>query len=406
MPWLVLALALTLAACGGATPTAILSTPTPTRPAPTRPVAVATTTQPPTATATRPTPTPTVTAPPTASPTPTIPTNTVVERGTLPPGFSLTVWGSVRRPTSLAFGADGRLYVASGLGLVYTLRDADGDHRAEAAETYVTNMPVPLGLLWVGDTLFVSYTGAVAAVRDLDGNGAADNVRLIVSGLPSLGLHQNDGLALGADGYIYMGQGTDCDHCRQHDARNGTILRFKPDGSDFSVYATGLRNPYDVAFNAVGDLFATDNGRDDLGWDQPPEELNLIRQGLDYGWPDCWTGNLEGLCATRAQAVATFTPHKSANGLAFYHGAQFPPEYFDNAFIAVLGAINLRPADLERGVVRVQLTPNGDSYTSVTSLFLDLPDGRPLDLTVGPDGALYVADYLNDSIYRIVYGAP
>jgi len=405
---LTLALGLFLAACGGATPVVVsptsAATPTELGQAATRPAPTATLTR--TAVLSAPTPTPSVTAPPTASPTPTIPTNTVVERGALPPGFSLTVWGSVHRPTSLAFGPDGRLYAASANGLVYALHDADGDQRAEPAEAYVTNLPVPLGLAWVGDTLFVSYTGAVAAVRDLDGNGAADNVRLIVSGLPSLGLHQNDGLALGADGYLYLGQGTDCDHCRQHDARNGTILRFKPDGSDFSVYATGMRNPYDVAFNAVGDLFATDNGRDDLGWDQPPEELNLVRQGVDYGWPDCWTGNVEGLCATRAQAVATFTAHKSANGLAFYHGTQFPAEYFDNAFVAVLGAINLRPGDPERGVVRVQLTRSGDSYTSVTALFLDLPDGRPLDVTIGPDGALYVADYINDSIYRIVYGAP
>jgi glucose/arabinose dehydrogenase len=173
------------------------------------------------------------------------------------------------------------------------------------------------------------------------------------------------------------------------------------------VYATGLRNPYDVGFNAAGDLFATDNGRDDLGWDAPPEELNLIRAGLDYGWPDCWTGYLEGLCAMREQAVATFTPHTSADGLAFYHGAQFPREYFDNAFVAVLGIIHLDPSDPERGVWRVRLTPDGQGgYTSVTSWFLDLPDGRPLDVTVGPDGGLYVADYENDAVYRIVYGAP
>ena len=206
---------------------------------------------------------------------------------------------------------------------------------------------------------------------------------------------------------MYLGQGSTCDHCRERDARNGAILRFRPSGAEFSVYATGMRNPYDVAFNAAGDLFATDNGRDDLGWDAPPEELNHIRAGLDYGWPDCWTGYLDGLCATREQAVATFTPHTSANGLAFYHGAQIPADYFDNAFVSVMGIINIDPNDPERGVVRVRLTTDGQGgYTSVTSWFLDLPGGRPLDVTIGPDGGLYVADYQNDAVYRIVYGAP
>ncbi|MCC7361959.1 MAG: PQQ-dependent sugar dehydrogenase [Anaerolineales bacterium] len=400
------------AACGpGAAPVqpVALHTATPT---------VLTATDSPTATrapALTPTPTRTTGTPvaPTATPTelgqaltPTIPVNTVVERGALPPGFSLTVYGDAPRPTSLAFGPDGALYAASALGVVYALRDADGDHRAETRTVFANNLPVPLGLLWVTDALYVSYNGAVVALRDEDSNDAADSRRVVVSGLPSGGLHQNDGLALGADGFIYLGQGSTCDHCRQADARSGTILRFKPDGTDFSVFATGMRNPYDLAFNAVGELFATDNGRDDLGWDAPPEELNHVRAGRDYGWPDCWTGNTAGLCATREQAVAVFTPHKSANGLAFYHGRQFPAEYFDNAFVAVLGSINLRPADAERGVRRVQLTRQGDTYVGATSLFLDLPDGRPLDVTVGPDGALYVADYINDVVYRIVYGAP
>lgn len=398
-----------LVACGSATPVI----PSPPRPSSTpavtpttRPVVSptprSTRTQRLTMTATR-----SHTAAPTstASPTPTL-AHTVVETGTLAAGFSLTTYGRVPSPTSLTFGPDGRLYVASINGVVYVLDDADHDNQAEPPAVYAREVDVPLGLAWVGQRLYISYRGSVQSVADSDGNGISDQSRVVVANLPSFGLHQNDGLALGADGFLYMGMGSTCDHCREGDPRNGTLMRFRPDGTALSVYASGLRNPYDLAFNAAGDLFATDNSRDDLGPDQPPDELNHIRAGLHYGWPECWLGNEAPLCADRLNPVAGFTAHTSANGLAFYNGRQFPAEYFDNAFIAVTGSLYMFPLDTERGLLRVQLTPQGDSYVSESEWFLELPTGRPVDLTVGPDGGLYVADYAAGVVYRIVYGEP
>jgi putative membrane-bound dehydrogenase-like protein len=344
-------------------------------------------------------PTPTLAASPT-------PIHTVVERGLLAPGFSLTVYAAVPAPTSLAFGPDGRLYAGSTNSAVYAVADNDGDHRGDGAQPFAVGLDTPLGLAWVGQELFVSVRGSVVAVSDTNGDGFAETRRTVIANLPSFGLHQNDSLALGADGYLYLGQGSTCDHCSETDPRSGTILRFKPDGAGFSVYARGMRNPYGLAFNSMGDLFATDNDRDDLGPTLPPEELNFIRQGLDYGWPDCWPGRNVPACASVAQPVATFTPHTSADGLAFYEAHQFPREYFDNAFVAVLGSIYMFPTDTERGVARVRLTRTSDGYTGQREWFLQLPDGRPVAVTVGPDGGLYVADYENGLIYRIVYGAP
>ena len=357
-----------------------------------------------------PTPSPeaTLTVAPTSSPTPT-PTVTptpviVVERGQLPPGFSLTVYATAQLPTSLAFGPDGTLYVASAVQQVYAFADPDGDHRAALRSIFADGLDTPLGLLWVGDRLYISYNKNVVAMRDLNGDGVADETTPILSDLP-VGLHQNDGMALGADGYIYMGLGSTCDACAEVNPLSASILRFRPDGSDLSVYATGFRNPFDVDFNAAGDLFATDNGRDKLGDDIPLEELNYVRAGLDYGWPDCWEGNTSPACADKTGAVVGFTAHSSVDGLAFYESDNFPPEYHDNAFVAVFGSYIL--PKIERGVKRVRLTKNGDSHTAESEWFLQLgTDGRPLDLTVGPDGGLYVADYAQGAIYRIVYGEP
>lgn len=351
-----------------------------------------------------PAPLPTLTETPTVTPTPAI----VVERGQLPPGFSLTIYAEVPIPTSLTFGPDGKLYVASFDQHVYVYDDVDGDHRATRSSIFTSGIDTPLGLLWIGDTLYVSYKENVVAMQDTDGNGVQDHFNIVVPNLPTR-LHQNDGMALGADGYIYMGLGSTCDVCVEDNPLSASILRFKPDGSDLSVYAHGFRNPYDVAFNAAGDLFATDNGRDQLGDDIPFEELNFVQPGQDYGWPNCWDGNTAPECANQTLAAAVFTAHSSVDGLTFYNGQNFPPEYRDNAFVAVLGSYIL--PKIERGVKRVRLVKNTTAahpYDTVENeWFLQLGGtGRPLDLTVGPDGGLYVADYEQNAIYRIVYGAP
>lgn len=355
---------------------------------------------------------PTLAASPTAAPTP-LPTNTpaptptpviVVERGQLPPGFSLTVYANVPAPARLAFGPDGKLYVASDRQ-VQVFWDHDGDQRASLRSIFVEDLTdTPLGLLWVGERLYVSYNHTVVAMQDTNGDFVQDESSIILENLPT-GLHQNDGLVLGADGYIYMGLGSTCDVCKEDNPLSASILRFKPDGSDLSVFASGLRNPYGIAFNAAGDLFATDNGRDALGDDVPLEELNHIRAGLHYGWPDCWEGNTIPECADKTGAVVGFTAHSSVDGFAFYNAGNFPLEYHDNAFVAVFGSYLL--PEIPRGVKRVKLTKQGDTYTGQEEWFLQLDtNGRPLDVIVGPDGALYVADFMQSAVYRIVYGAP
>jgi glucose/arabinose dehydrogenase len=183
-------------------------------------------------------------------------------------------------------------------------------------------------------------------------------------------------------------------------------LRFNIETGESEIYATGMRNPFDIAFYPpTGELFATDNGRDDLGMDAPFEELNHIVQGGDYGYPDCWDQQGMPGCENAITAVAFFESHSSADGLDFYSGEKFPAEYNGNAFVSIFGSW-LKP-DVQTGIARVILTPDGNTYKGETSWFARFPAGvMPLPLLFGPDEALYVGDYINDAIYRVSYGLP
>lgn len=344
----------------------------------------------------------------TLTPVPTIPASTVEARGVeIPPGFSLIKYADLYRPTALAFDAQGRLYVASQDGNVYQLLDSNQDRRADTRSIFASGYYFPLGVAVHPSSgeVYVSYQGAIAVLSDQDGDGRSVTERMLVTDLP-FDKHQNDNLEFGPDGWLYLGLGSTCDACDDPDPRSASILRFNVDNGESEVFATGLRNPFDLAFHPeTGDMFATDNGRDDLGMEAPFEELNHIVQGGDYGYPDCWDAQDAPGCEQTIPAVAFFESHSSADGVDFYRGETFPVKYRNNAFVTIFGSW-LKP-NVQTGIQRIILTPSGDTYTAETSWFVRFPVGSmPLPIVFGPDEALYVGDYTNDAIYRISYGIP
>lgn len=350
---------------------------------------------------------------PDTSPTPiytaTIPTSTSELEGTiLQPGFSILKFATLYRPTALTIDLSGNVLVASADSNIYILADTDKDGHADTQSIFASGYYIPLGLTVhpVTGEVYVSYQGAIAVLTDNNQDGVSDSSRILVEGLPSMGRHQNNNLEFGTDGWLYMGMGSTCDACAETDVRNATIMRFNIETGEKEIYATGLRNPFDIAFHPLtGELFATDNGRDDLGLGVPQEELNLIIQNGNYGFPNCWDSQDIPGCEGTIPAVAFFEPHSSADGLDFYTGSQFPNEYQNNAFVGIFGSW-LNPA-LETGIKRVILTPQNGTYTSDISWFVKFPKGvMPLPIQFGKDGALYVGDYINDAVYRISYGVP
>ena len=317
----------------------------------------------------------------------------------VPPGFGANVFFlGLSNPTSIAVSDDGVVYVSQQDGAIAALRDVDSDGEADSVGLFARGFPAPLGLAHRDDTLYVSSRGSVTALRDSDRDGQPDDVETIVSELPT-GIHQNNGLAFGPDGKMYLTLGSTCNACQERSELSATILQFNLDGTGRRVYASGLRNVYDIAFHPVdGTLFGADNGRDELELNVP-EELNLLVDGGNYGWPDCWGDRQGSNCEGTLPPIVEMEQRSSANGLVFYTGSMFPEEYTNNLFIAQWGS-HLR--DTGRKIVRVELEREGESYWAEVSDFA-LGIDRPLDVAQAPDGSLLVADYGSGTIYRIYW---
>lgn len=352
------------------------------------------------------TPIPNTPIPNTATPSPTpIPTTApLIELpgAIVPRGFSLIKYADLYRPTSLTFDANGRLFATSFDGTVHVFTDLDGDGRSDQDDVFASGFDIPLGVVARDQPrdILISSNGKITVLRDLDGDNSAESRFDLVTGLPT-GLHQNNNLKLGPDGWLYMGVGSTCDVCDEPDSRSATIMRFDPNTGAGEIVASGLRNPYDLAWHPLtNDLFATENGRDDLGVTNPPEELNWITADGHYGWPNCW-GDFQGTdCDGTNRAIGFFAPRASANSIDFYTGDAFPAGYRFSAFVTLFGSFETA---VQTGVLQVVIQQSGDSYTTQMNWFALWPNARPLGLTEGPDGALYVGDYFLDAIYRISY---
>jgi glucose/arabinose dehydrogenase len=248
--------------------------------------------------------------------------------------------------------------------------------------------------------LYVSSRGRITAYRDNDGDGAADVSVEIIGGLPN-GRHQNNGLAFGPDGKLYITNGSTCDDCVEADERSATILQANPDGSALRVYATGLRNPYDIAFDGEGRLWATDNGSDEPC--ETVDELDLIEDGGDYGWPygaDGCDPFQDG-----SPPVASLGLHTASTGLVVYEAAHFPEAYRGGIFLTLWGSFFAEP-ELRPALYRVSLIAD-DLGGQPTGLVEEFASGftNPIDVLMDRDGTLLVLDYGAEALYRIVYTA-
>jgi glucose/arabinose dehydrogenase len=324
-------------------------------------------------------------------------------------GFTIDVFASgITSARLMAESPTGEFVVTTGWGGdVFKLADRDGDGRAEDVVRMFAGMNVPHGVAFAGDVLFLAETDRILRLdRWWDPSSARE-----ISRLPGGGHHATRSLAVGPDGKLYASIGSTCDACVEDDPMRAAVWRFELDGSGAAPYARGLRNAVGLAFEpASGALWATENERNHLGEEIPPDELNVLRAGGDYGWPACWGqrtvdpafGSPERCAATEPPAVE-LPAHSAPLGLAFYGADRFPPEYAGGLFVALHGSA-LREDAVGYSMVYVPIE-NGRSGAPRDFvrgwLVGDDSWGRPVAPFVSRDGTLYVTDDKGGAIYRI-----
>jgi len=336
----------------------------------------------------------------------------------LPPGFTIGIFArDLAHARFLAIDPRGTLLVSvPRQGRVLALPDADGDGRADQAVPVAEGLDLPHGLAFLDGRLYVAETGRV--VR-FDYDPVARRVQgpptVVVPDIPPRGGHWTRTIAFGPDRHLYVSVGSSCNVCKESDPRRAAIYRYQADGSGGRPFATGLRNAVGIAFRpATDELWATVNGRDWLGDDQPSEYVTRVVDGGFYGWPAChWAPS--GLIpdpdhggADRCRAVARpsllYQAHTAPLGLAFYTGAQFPAAYRGSLFVALHGSWN-RSVPVGYKVIRVRMDGPAPVAEDFATGWLSGTKytGRPVDLAVAPDGALFVSDDSQGVVYRIAY---
>jgi glucose/arabinose dehydrogenase len=341
----------------------------------------------------------------------------------LPPGFRIAVYAHpVKGARSLALGPNGIVFVGT--------RDA-GNVYAIAGGRLITiahGLKDPNGVAFLDGALWVAERS-----RILRYDGIADRLDDppkpvgVRADYPDKAHHGWKFIAFGPDGWLYVPVGAPCNECKPPDPF-ASITRLSPDGKHREIFARGIRNTVGFDWHPrTHELWFTENGRDDLGDDRPPDELNCApHAGMDFGFPYCHGRDIsdpkygrERSCRDSTPPVAELDAHVAALGMRFYTGSMFPDDYRDSIFIAEHGSWN-RTIPIGYRIERVKLD---DHRVVKKEIFAQgwLPPnpkpenphhswgkrpqawGRPVDVLVMPDGALLVSDDFADAIYRITY---
>lgn len=334
----------------------------------------------------------------------------------LPEGFELTVWAEgVPGARSLALAPEGVVFVGTQrAGSVYAVADRDGDGRAESVTTVAEGLTMPNGVAFRDGSLYVAEISRILRFDGiLDRLDDPPEPIVVRDDLPTERHHGWKFIRFGPDGKLYVPVGAPCNICTVEDP-HAALLRMDPDGSNLEVYARGIRNTVGFDWEPGTEvLWFTENGRDMLGDDTPPDELNRApHAGLHFGYPFCHgdglpdpeLGTEEG-CRTQTPPARLLGPHVAAIGMRFYTGDSFPADFRGQILIAEHGSWN-RSAPIGYRLTRV--TVEGGSATSY-DVFVEgwlqgkRGWGRPADLEVLPDGSILVSDDLQGVIYRISY---
>jgi len=338
----------------------------------------------------------------------------------LPDGFDIKVYArGVDGARSMAMGDNGTLFVGTrNENTVYAIQDMDGDFVAENVMVLDT-MDVPNGVAMRNGDLYVAQVGSLWKYPAIEDNlKGTPKKELVYDDYPDEFHHGWKYIAFGPDDKLYVPVGAPCNICDSTvvDERYATITRMDPDGSNREIYAHGVRNSVGFTWHPeTEELWFTDNGRDMLGDDTPPCELNHVTEaGQHFGYPFCHGGIVKDPefgdqrpCSDFEAPALQLGAHVAPLAVKFYTGSMFPATYKGKAFIAEHGSWNrskkvgyrIMMAEIENGEV-VNHQPFIDGWLNELT---QEASGRPVDILWLKDGSMLISDDYGDAIYRVSY---
>ncbi len=340
-----------------------------------------------------------------------------LDRLRLPPGFSISVYAEVPGAREMTLGPGGTLFVGTREGNVYAVVDAGDGTKAKEVLTLAKDLDEPNGVAVRDGALYVSEVSRILRFDAIESRLRSPGRPVVVTdALPKDAHHGWKFIAFGPDGWLYVPIGAPCNICKRSDPY-ATISRMHPDGSGFEVYARGVRNTVGFDWDpATKELWFTDNGRDWMGDDTPPDELDHApAPGMHFGFPWCHGGDVkdpefgrERPCSDFTKPEVRFPAHVATLGMRFYTGAMFPAAFRGRIFVAEHGSWN-RKKKIGYRVVTVAVKGGKAGPEEVFAdgwLEGEKAWGRPVDVLVRPDGSLLVSDDKAGVVYRIVWASP
>ena len=337
----------------------------------------------------------------------------------VPAGFSIDVFAQAPHARMMAFSPGGVLLVTSTTdGKVLALPDSQHSGKAEKSVTVLQDLNAPHGIAFHNGKLYIADTNQLQRFDWDESQLRASNGQTIAK-YPGSGMHFTRTL-LFANKKMYVSIGSDCNVCAEKDSHRGAVIEYNDDGSGERIFASGLRNAVGLALNPrTGTIWATDNGRDWLGDSRPADEINdLGKNGGNFGWPYCYANQVldvtqakpgDNRCKNTIAPKVQIEAHSAPLGLAYYSGNLFPEDYRGDLLVALHGSWNRsRPSGYK--VIRVQVGEKGEAQIKedfVTGWIRPGEThkgewmGRPVDVVVGPEGAVYISDDAAGVVYRV-----
>ena len=333
-----------------------------------------------------------------------------------PAGMTVTTYARVPGARFMVLGPDGAVYVSQPrAGQIVRLVDANGDGVAESQTVVLSGLNQPHGMAFHKGAFYVANTDGVVRVA-LGAGGIPTGTGTYVNHVSGGSGHSTRTIVFGPDSAMYVSVGSSCNLCVEEQPDRATVMRFDESGANGRVYSRGLRNAVGVAVNPqTKAIWVTQNERDMIPPDHedlPPEEINILQDGGDYGWPYCYGDRVPNPeYHDQARCNATIAPalrmqaHSAPLGIAFLDRAtKLPSAVRGDALVAFHGSWN-RDVPTGAKVVRIRIA-NGKP-TAAEDFITGWQNakggrwGRPADVLVAKDGAVLVSDDQSGTVFRV-----